>query len=61
MTDSVSGVSGVQEAGRNSPQGGGVFKQGKERGCRKEQEDDHVDISQEATEKALEEERKSGA
>ncbi|KAB0671902.1 hypothetical protein F6V30_04800 [Oryzomonas sagensis] len=60
MTDSVSGISGVKEAGRNSSPGGGVFKKGKGAGHRKEPEEDRIDISREASEKALEEKAGNG-
>lgn len=60
MTDSVRGISGVRETGRNSSQGGGVFKRGKGVGHRKEPEDDRIDISREASEKASEEKAGNG-
>ena len=61
MMDSVRGISGVKETGRNSSQGGGVFKREKGAGHRKESEDDRIDISREASEKALEERGESGS
>ncbi|QEM69602.1 hypothetical protein FO488_16555 [Geobacter sp. FeAm09] len=61
MTDSVRGIGGVKDVGRNSSREGAVFKREKGAGRRKGPEDDRVDISREASEKALEERGGSGS
>jgi hypothetical protein len=60
MTESVSKISGARETGRNSGQTGGVFKREKGKGYRRAAEDDNVDISKEASERAAEEKRHGG-
>jgi len=61
MTDPVTGIGGVQGAGGNSRRDSGFLKRGKGKGCRKEREDDRIDISKEASEKVREEGRENGS
>jgi hypothetical protein len=61
MTDPVSGISGVRGTGPNSAKGGEVFKREKGKGYKNVAEDDNVDISKEASDRASGEKHQAGS